>query len=451
MSDSINKRLNRRNFLKLAGTMSVAGVVVSCAPAVTQTPANDAEPVADAPKQEAPPPQAVTIRYGRHDAIDGDVENVIQFSEQFPHINVEQEQIGDFAEKVPAMAAAGNLPDVLRSWEAMVLDLGRVGQVIDIQPMVDAAPEFKAEDFYENWWNYPLVEGKRLGVPDVIAPHATLYNAQLFEDKGVEPPDLDNFTWADFEEKARALSDPENQTWGSEAIPVGWVYFTLKQVWQNGGDFFTPDYAQCVIDKEEVIEAVQYWADLLLDGNVMPTPSQIADIGGLNVEAQLLAAGKIGMQRMGVWIINDLMNAGFKWNIVPEPTMKRKDTITHGAFNAITQSSAYKDEAWTWLNFHSGTQGIYNYSLVGKFPGARKTANQMTPHPWIVETDFEVNWDVIPQCLEYGHVLPGPANEGEALKHIGDALQLVYNGTAKAAEILPEVAPKVTEILQQEY
>jgi hypothetical protein len=60
-----------------------------------------------------------------------------------------------------------------------------------------------------------------------------------------------------------------------------------------------------------------------------------------------------------------------------------------------------------------------------------------------------VDWDVVPQSLEYGHVLPGPANEGEALKIIGDALQKVYGGSAKASEVFPEIAPQVTDILQQ--
>ncbi len=62
-------------------------------------------------------------------------------------------------------------------------------------------------------------------------------------------------------------------------------------------------------------------------------------------------------------------------------------------------------------------------------------------------SDFEVDWDVIPGALDYGHILPGPANEGESLKLIGDALEKVYAGTAKAADIFPDVAPKVTAVI----
>jgi len=440
------RRMNRREFLLLTGAASGAALLAACRPKATPTtaPAEATEALTQAP----PPAEVITIKYGRHDPVEGDAENVKAFNETFPNIKVEQEQIGEFISKVPALAAAGSLPDVLRSWEAMVLDLGRAGQVVDLQDMVDAQTDFHPEDFYENWWNYPVVNGKRVGIPDCVAPHVTYYNVKLFDEKGVPYPDRNSFTWDDFETKARAISDPDKQIWGSETIPVGWPYFSLKQVWQNGGDFYSPDYQTCVIDSPEAIEAIQYWADLLLDGKVMPSPSQIAGMGGEGVEAALFQAGKIGMQRMGAWITANAVQGGFKFNLVPEPSKKRRDTITHGAFNAIPASTKNKEQAWQWINFHCSALGQYNYSVVGTFPGTRKSANQMEPHSWVAKVDFEVDWDVVPQSLDYGHVLPGPPNEGEALKIIGDALQKVYGGSAKAKDVFPEIAPKVTKVLQ---
>lgn len=439
-----SEKVSRRQFLKVAGTAALGGVLAACAKAT---------PVPEKPTEVAPTatpvPEVVTIRYGRHDPVEGAEVTVKAFNEEHPYIHVEQEQIGEFHAKIPALAAAGELPDVVRSWEAMVLDLGRYGQVIDLQSFVDAQPDFHPEDFYENWWNYPVLEGKRFGIPDAVAPHVTYYNAELFDENGIPYPDLDSFTWDDFEQKARAITDPDNRIWGSETIPVGWHMFSVKQVWQNNGRFYSPDYLECWIDRPEAIEAIQYWADLLLDGNVMPSPSQIAGIGGAEVAAELFTAGKLGMQRMGSWITQVCIDAGFKWNVAPEPSKVKRDTITHGAFNAIASTSEHKDQAWAWLNYDCSTQGIYNYCLVGKFPGARRTSNEIEPHPWEADVDFEVDWDVIPQCLGYGHVLPGPANEGEALKLIGDALEKIYAGDAKAADIFPEVAPKVTEVISE--
>src|SRR5262249_53389209 len=157
--------------------------------------------------------------------------------------------------------------------------------------------DFHPEDFFEAHWNYSEIEGKHYAVNDVVATHVTFYNVDLFDKKGVEYPDPKSFTWDDFAQRARAISDPANQIWGSETIPVGWHYFTLKQCWQNNGDFYSADWLKSRMEDPATIEAVQFWADLLLDGNVMPSPTQIVGIGGAGAEDQLLGAGKIGMQR----------------------------------------------------------------------------------------------------------------------------------------------------------
>lgn len=168
---------------------------------------------------------------------------------------------------------------------------------------------------------------------------------------------------------------------------------------------------------------------------------------GAGAAAELLTAGKIGMQRMGSWVTGGLVDAGFRFNVVAEPSQVQRDTITHGAFNAIAATSENKEVAWTWLNYNTSTQGIYNYSSEANFPGTRRSSNAIEPFPWVAEVDFDVDWDVIPEALEYGHILPGPANEGEALKFIGDALEKIYSGDAKAADLFPEIAPKVTEVI----
>ena len=228
--------LSRRSFLKVGGTIAGAAALAACAPV--------AAPADDGSMSDSTMAEPVTIRYGRHDPAAGVATTLESFHEEYPDIVVSVEQIGEFHAKIPALAAAGTLPDVVRSWEAMALDMGRNNQFIDIQPYVDGEPTFDPDDFYENWWNYPIVEGKRFGVPDAAAPHVTFYNADLFDAAGVDYPDKDSFTWTDFEEKARAISDPENKIWGSETIPVGWHMFSVKQTWQNGGSFYSEDFLE---------------------------------------------------------------------------------------------------------------------------------------------------------------------------------------------------------------
>ena len=58
------------------------------------------------------------------------------------------------------------------------------------------------------------------------------------------------------------------------------------------GIIFTPDFKTCIIDSPEAIEAIQYWADLLLSGEVMPSPSQIVDEGGAGADGEADAGRK---------------------------------------------------------------------------------------------------------------------------------------------------------------
>jgi ABC-type glycerol-3-phosphate transport system substrate-binding protein len=166
------KSLSRRKFLQLGGSALGVGLLAACAPLPAQAPA----PVSQASNQEAgeeSPPQTETdeeveqapaqeqivIRYGRHDPGLGATTTIEKFMEEHPNIKIEMEQIGEFPTKIPALAAAGTLPDVVRSWEAMVFEMARGGQFIDLQPFIDTEPDFNPEDFYEAVYNYPVRRG----------------------------------------------------------------------------------------------------------------------------------------------------------------------------------------------------------------------------------------------------------------------------------------------------
>lgn len=464
-----NGNVSRRDFLKLAGAASAAGILAACAPAATPTPTQP--PVATAaPATQAPvataapaatattaPTQApVTITYGRHDEGAGVNDTIKTFQAAHPNITVKMNVIDNFHDHIYALAAAGALPDVVRSWEAMVIELGRHGIFIDIQPYVDATSDFHPEDFYANWWGYPVSNGKRFGIPDASAPHVTFFNMDMFDKAGIPYPDTNwqdsNWTWDDFSATAYKLTDVSKGVWGSQAIPVGWQYYLIKFCWQNAGDFFSPDYTTCVIDQQPAIDAHQIWADFQLSNKGAPAPSQIASIGGENVAANLMAAGKAAMFRMGCWITGQLVTSKIKFGIAPEPMKVRRDTITHGAFNAIPATTKNKDVAWMWIDANCSTQGIYNYcaNADALFPGTRKSTNLIKPFPWVATTvDWDVDWDVIPACQDYGHVLPGPDHESEALKIIGDAQQAIFTGAAKAKDILPTIAPQVNSVLAE--
>src|SRR5262249_31044600 len=139
-------RLSRREFLILGRTVVGVSLLAACAP--VQPGATTSGGNAAAPANEP-----VTIRYGRHDPGDGAQVTIKDFEAANPNIKVEMEQIMDFPTKIPALAAAGTLPDVVRSWEAMLFEMVRGGQFIDLKPFIEAQTDFHPEDFFEAHWN----------------------------------------------------------------------------------------------------------------------------------------------------------------------------------------------------------------------------------------------------------------------------------------------------------
>lgn len=426
-------RISRRDFLR--GTLTLLGgsVLAACAPPVApvQPPAAPAE---------TPPPPKVEITYAFHDPAEYRTEMVKVFSELFPNITIELQQIpgGEFRTKVYTMATAGTMPDVVRVWEPMVLDFGRAGQVIDLQPRIDAEPDFNPEDFIASLYDFPLIGGKRYGIPDGWNGHVAFYNKDLFDEAGVSYPTAD-WTWDDYVSIARQISKPDQQIWGSDTIPIGWLHYSYKFIWQNGGQVYNEDYTECLLDSPEAIEGLQYWADLLQEAEIMPSPAQAEGMG------DLFQTGRVAMQRMGTWVIGPLAEGDFTWDILPEPKRKVRRTLVHTAFNVIPTTTTDKDAAWKWLNFVVSPEGMYLYTRENATPAPRRSVNER--RPWVRE-GIDANWDVVPEAGEYGIVVPAPPNVGEVEKLQLDAFQAVYLGKQSAEEALTEIAPKVTEALR---
>jgi len=443
MKESSNEvKFSRREFLRgtlaIAGASAVSSILGACAPA---TPPPAAPTPVPPPPTPTPAPAKVKITYAFHDPADFRREAVEVFQGRFPNIEVTLQQIPEeFPTKIFTMAAAGTLPDVVRVWEPMVLEFGRADQLIDLQPLVDREPDFHPEDFLENFWAFPVIEGKRFGIADGWNGHVCFYNKEMFDEGGVTYPTAD-WAWADYVSIARKLSKPAQKQWGSDQIYVGWLHWNYKFIWQNGGQVYNEDYNECLLDSPEAAEGIQYWADLLREAEIMPSPTQAEGLG------DLFQTGRVAMQRMGSWVIGALAEGDFAWDMVPEPKQKEQRTLLHTAFNVIPTTTKEVDAAWAWLNFIVGPEGMYLYVRENATPAPRRSVN--AKRPWARE-GVEADWDVVAQAGEYGILVPAPPNVGEVEKIQGDAMQRIYLKGEKAADVFKEIAPKVTEALRAE-
>lgn len=432
-----DNRLTRREFLRTAALAGGGALVaVACGPEVARPPGTAPTPTEPT---AAPTEAAAEITYVFHDPAEFRAEAMAAFSEQFPNIKVELQQVpDDFPTAILTMAAAGTLPDVARVWEPHVLEFARAGQVIDLQPFIDAEPDFNREDFLEVFYDFSVIDGAQYGIADGWNGHQTFFNTDMFDEAGIDPPS-EGWTWDDYVGLARQLSSPEEQRWGSDTIPVGWLHWNYKLIWQNGGQVYNPGYTECLLDSPEAAEGIQFWADLLNEGEIMPSPAQAEGMG------DLFLTGRVAMQRMGSWAIASLAEGDFSWNMVSEPQSRDLRTLIHTAFNVIPTTTENQDAAWSWLNFMVGPEGMFLYVRDNATPGTRRSVNER--QPWVRE-GIEANWEVVVQTAEHGVIVPAPPNVGEVERIQTDALERIYLAGEKAADVFSEIAPMVTEALQ---
>jgi len=416
--------LSRREFLQSTLILMGGSVLAACA-------APSAGPV-------APPTGEVEITYAFHDPAAFRTLAVQTFNETFPNITVNLEEIAEeFPTKLFTMAAANTLPDVIRVWEPHVLEFGRAGQIMDLQPFIDAQSDFNPEDFLESFYNFPVIQGQRFGLADGWNGHMAYYNKDLFDAAGVAYPSGD-WTWDDLIGLSRQIAQPGEGIYGT-GVYFGWLHWNYKQIWQNGGQVYNADYTQCLLDSAEAIEAMQFWADLGAEGVIMPGPAG-------EEPHVIFEAGNSATLRNGTWELAALAEVDFAWDILPEPMNTARATLLHTAFNVIPKTTEETGAAWAWLNFIVGPTGQFLYVRENVTAGTRKSVNAR--NPWVRE-GMEADWDLIPQAGDYGIVVPAPPNVGEVEKLQADAFQAIYLGEMTAEQALTEVAPKVTEALQQ--
>lgn len=423
MTDQKNEGpLSRRKFLQ-GSLIVLGGSILAACGAPTAAPG-------------APPTEEVEISYAFHDPAAYRAEAIKAFNEEFPNITVNLEEIADeFPTKVFTMAAADTLPDVLRGWEPHVLEFGRAGQVMDLQPFIDGQADFNPGDFLESFYDFPLIDGKRYGIADGWNGHLGYYNKDLFDGAGVDYPSTD-WTWDDLVSLSRQISKPDEGIYGT-GIFFGWLHWNYKQIWQNGGQVYNADYTESLLDRPEAIEAMQFWSDLAAEGEIMPGPAG-------EEPHVVFEAGKAATLRNGAWEIGALETVDFAWDLLPEPQNKQRATLLHTAFNMIPNTTQETGAAWTWLNFIVGPTGQYLYVKDNVTPGTRRSVNER--NPWVRE-GIEADWDLVPQAGEYGIVVPAPPNVGVVEKLQADAFQAIYLGEMTAEQALTDVAPKITEAL----
>lgn len=238
---------------------------------------------------------------------------------------------------------AGTAPDVFWIPGTDVARFAEAGLILNLAEYAAADQDFNPEDFYPGPMEFlttPIQEGQDTlwGLPRDVSAFAIYYNAELFDEAGLEYPGEGDWTWEEFAEAAEEISGlgEEIYGFGMNAWWANWGYFVNAA----GGSLFNEDYTACALDTEEATEGLAFAASIFEEGWAVPW--------GTDSEPPFLA-GNVGMFINGRWATpGTVANAGFEWNVAPlpvGPSGEATNWLFWGAY-VVNANAQNPEEAW---------------------------------------------------------------------------------------------------------
>lgn len=355
----MDRRFNRRTTLQIGGAAAALTAAVTSAPRPSTaqrtvvsygTPGSELEDASWAPVFEA-------------------------FNESHPDIEAQYLPLGgnygpEYLQNLQARIAAGNAPDVFFVLDGYVAGFAERNIIVPIDEYIQSAG-IDLEDYYTAHIDGLRYDGQLWGLPRNGAPNAMYYNADMFDEAGIEYPD-DTWDWATYLEVATALTQRDE---GGRAIQVGgargeWVNW----VWQAGGDIFNEDKTACLLGEPEAIEGLQFVQDLVIEHQVAPSPEDLAD----QTEQDMFLSGRLALYFAARGSLGAVCQSDFRFDAAITPKGKVRMTRTNDGPTAVWADSPNQEAALELMRFLCGpeAQRLYMEVSGSAFPSWTSLTNE---------------------------------------------------------------------------
>lgn len=221
----------------------------------------------------------------------------------------------DFYEKLTTMIATNTPPDITWIPDASFPLYFNEGLLVDLSDVV-ADEAYNYEDFNKPQRESYQVDGVPYAIPFSAPSQVLLYNKTLVEKAGLETPnelyEKGEWTSERFYEYAIKLTDKENGVYGLDMANSSWsswgqVLYPLFRSY--GGEFWSADGSEWLMNSEENIAALEMFGDLMFKYNAHPKPGDSADF----------YAGQSALYPVYCSAFKKCVNLDFEWDCAPMP------------------------------------------------------------------------------------------------------------------------------------
>ncbi len=211
----------------------------------------------------------------------------------------------EYYTNLQTQVAGGTAADLMWLDQDNLIDFAARGALLDLSDMIEGDDHAAADlaGYFETPLERFTYDGRVYGLPWISMPVMLYVNVDHMREIGVDPDEINDWTWDEFREAAIALTrDSEGRTpvdsgfdrdeierYAFSMVP-GWP--PLQQwIWQAGGEELTEDLSASPIDSDEALTGAEFIYELLHEYHVAPSQSIIGDRGF----DQMMRDGQVSM------------------------------------------------------------------------------------------------------------------------------------------------------------
>jgi multiple sugar transport system substrate-binding protein len=320
-----------------------------------------------------------------------------KFSQEHPNvtITIESAAFAQFWEKMQAMAAAKNMPDVFWMSSGFVKDYARLGAILNIEDRVNKLDQSQFFPSAFGVLRAPTFEGDMYSFPWAVVTCISYYNKRIFDEGGVAYPNND-WTWDQLRATAKKLSkdsdgDGAYDQWGYWV--KGRYTHMYPYVYNNGvpSGPISSDFKSFLGASGKGRDAFKFLTDLVVVDKTSPTPAQTKGV------STFFTTGKIAMCTEGSWRIATYrkgLDDPFGIFLTPKGPGSPGKHVVYGWADAMSISAYtdHPDAAWDWMIFMSGPGRPIDSILGGKVPIWKANA---TSDVWLEKDQLPENKQLV--------------------------------------------------------
>jgi len=351
---------------------------------------------------------------------------------------------GDVKTTIQTTIEGGGKPPALAVMLAADLyDLVNADYVVPLDDFIKASPDGEAyiKDFFPAFMANSEYDGKIWSIPFQRSVVTLYYNADLFEEAGLQPPD----SWQSLAEAAQKLTIPDKR-WGIE-WPSGWPYWLFQPLAIGNGQNIIQSPTEVVFDDPKVIEAVQFYIDLSHKYHAMPEGVQ-KNWGSAPGD---FAKGAAAMIVHSSGSLRGILNqADFKVGVMAVPGKEPGTyaTVTGGGNFYILKNVPREEQeaAWKFVQFVTQPKYAADFSIQTGYVATRQSAYDTDAMKAYIEKVPQAGQ--LKDMLQYAGAELSCMNLGKVRNIFHKYLQAAYNGQMPPGEAMKQAQQEADKALE---